>query len=117
MGQLAQDTRPFSAASPKGSSGGQHCENTSSHFICQPRNTMALKLEVPAKGTFLENLLISSAVSNRKIKCPPDTLQHQKDVDGNASDGILHDAQFNFRKAGFHFEPKVQHDPKLRKPH
>lgn len=78
---------------------------------------MALKLEVPAKGTFLENLLISSAVSNRKIKCPPDTLQHQKDVDGNASDGILHDAQFNFRKAGFHFEPKVQHDPKLRKPH
>lgn len=53
--------------------------------------------EVLAKVTSLENLLTSSAVPHRKIKCPLDTLQ-EKDADGNAFDEILRDAQFTFRK-------------------
>lgn len=69
---------------------------------------MAQKLDVLAKKTFLENLLVSSAILHRKIKRLIGPFQ-EKDVAGQAVDEILYDAKFNFRKIGFHSEPEV-HD-------
>lgn len=61
------------------------------------REAQRFRNQVLAKVTFLENLLVSSAVSHRKRKCPLATVR-AKDADGNAFDEILRDAQFNFRK-------------------